>query len=643
MRILVFFLSLGLFQELQSQTVLRKYDKPNGSKPVEVLVYNSRKVLTGSYHFKNGELHGRQQAWDSTTATPLFDVQCANGRLHGRQLFWRNGETEPVAEEWHEGAMGAQYKTEIEDGGRVNLEVIWRCELQFQTTGYISGTRSMASLKTMYGTTTTRSLTLFEPTREYTMWYPDGSWYCNGGGDRRHRTGLWKYYYPRTDSLLRLWAEGFPEDEDSSLAEMRAWNDPAIEGMGEKLISYAQENETAEFDENARFTGGNWRYYNPLGWLDEEHTADTIKKYFYHENGKMAVFHAECPDSMWYVDFYPDGTLKTQIHSVGRRDSCMYIFFYPNGKSSAAGIKAGIEVGTWHYWDSLGRKTKIDVYESDGIMRTQYCYKDSQMQPSVQVSAKQFGREKENTEDPEYSPFWNRRFYYYGYRTFYREDGKAWRLETYTKDRFDTIPHLYHLVEWDSMGRTVAIGNGLKVDYYRYRNDSTWYRKDTRVWPQSHWWAPENGGNDCELSAVDTGKLSLRTLRWPNGKPKMLLQFCADSCAGNVLHGLQQGWYENGKPWFEVRVNNGNVHGTAREWYDNGKLKIEWNRCSNACEEELYFTPSGKTLRYSPGYTEESKGVYNRTGNNADLQPKPRSEQVLSLLNDSFLQQLLRR
>ena len=42
-------------------------------------------------------------------------------------------------------------------------------------------------------------------------------------------------------------------------------------------------------------------------------------------------------------------------------------------------------------------------------------------------------------------------------------------------------------------------------------------------------------------------------------------------------HGIQKGFYPNGKPYTEVNYKDGKQHGKEYKWYENGQLEMDYN------------------------------------------------------------------
>lgn len=96
----------------------------------------------------------------------------------------------------------------------------------------------------------------------------------------------------------------------------------------------------------------------------------------------------------------------------------------------------------------------------------------------------------------------------------------------------------------------------------------------------------KNGKQEYEITYIYGIKQGSEKQWYENGLPKYEV-----SWLGHIKHGLERKWYANGQIEFEISYKNGVFHGINKKWYENGNKKSEYpyiNGQSHGLEKEWY-------------------------------------------------------
>lgn len=606
-------------------------------QPVKTIRYNwpggqSRAV----FMLKKDVLHGKQQYRDQT-GNLLYDLQMTDGLLDGQQRIriaggdWRT-------ENWQKGSFTSYYKFEVEDGGRVVAELVWGCKIVLLDS-QLTGKRYLKALKTYYGDTQRRSVTIFTDTGQYSLWSPAGIPAASGAGTAAQPSGFWTYRYQESvpGSEGKTWARGrYPYAETLNGPEC-TWSEPGPEDIIYWLENYISKDESVEFDPDHRMETGNWWYFDTSGRLTERHLNDTVSLYYYQENN--IVVH-RFGDSAWGRHIRPDGSLAATFHSFSMAsDSVSWYWYDPAERLTSEGLThQESKQGPWRYYDSLHRLKELIVFDRDTARSARVL---SYVPGSGDILLMALLRRYDHSEitGPDETPRMRRDSAW----IWYHPGGRLKRVETYVKGRYDELPHLDSVQEWDTLGRPTASGNASLQVRLRYNDQNLVIAADTYVLAADAYWSPaEPARADMISGKVDSGRLKARTVLYADGALRMKLNYGVTDCQPRILHGKQQGWHPNGQTWFELTTICGKPYGTATEWYNEGGPSIQWKYCDSTCAEEIYYTRTGKAMRYTGGFTETSIQRYNQTANREDLVPVPRPAQIQAILDASFLKRFIR-
>lgn len=613
-----------------------------------VLHAQPQPVKTISYHWPGGQsravfqlkknlLHGKQQYRDQG-GNLQYELQMTDGLLHGPQRFKNTG-GDWRTEDWQKGSFSSYYKFEVEDGGRVVAELIWGCEIAVRDS-QLTGKRFLKALKTYYGDTQRRSVTRFTDTGQYSLWSPAGVLAASGSGTAAQPSGYWTFRYQESvpGSEGKTWARGrYPYAESIQRPECQ-WTEPGPDDIIFWLEHYISKDESAEFDPDHRMETGNWWYFDTSGRLTERQFNDTVSLYYYQENN--IVVH-RFGDSAWGRHTRPEGSLAASFHSHSTSsDSVYWNWFDLAGRLTSEGLThQERKQGSWRYYDSLQRLKELMVFNRDTARSARlFRYFPDTREVSLMALLKPYDASSDAVET-KVMPLMRRDSAW----IWYHPGGRLKRVETYVKSRYDDLPHLDSIQEWDSLGRTTATGNAGRQVRLRYNDQARIIAADTYVLATDAYWSPaEPASADMISGKVDSGRLKARTVLYAGGALRMKLSYGVTDCQPGILHGKQQGWYPNGQIWFDLTTICGKPYGTATEWYDEGGTAIQWKYCDSTCAEEIYYTRTGKAMRYTGGFTEESIQRYNQTGNREDLVPVPRPAQIQAILDASFLKRFIR-
>lgn len=589
------------------------------------------------YMLKKDVLHSKQQYRDQG-GNLLYDLQMTDGLLDGQQRIRSSG-GDWRTENWQKGSFTSYYKFEVEDGGRVVAELVWGCKMVLRDS-LLTGKRYLKALKTYYGDTQRRSITRFTDTGHYSIWSPAGVLSASGAGTAAQPSGYWTFRYQESvpGSEGKTWARGrYPDTETLNRPEC-PWTEPGPEDIIYWLENYISKDESAEFDPDRRMETGNWWYYDTSGRLTERHLNDTISLYYYQENNIVVNRHK---DSAWGFHMRPDGNQAAKFHSFGKAsDSVQWNWYDLSGRLTSEGLThQESRQGPWLYYDSFQRLKEILVFDSDTARSARiFRYFPGTREVSLMALQKQYNPPA-GASGTDSIPLMRRDSAW----IWYHPGGRLKRIESYVKGRYDDLPHLDSIKEWDTLGRITATGNASLQVRMRYNDRGYVTTADTYVLAADAYWAPaEPARADMISGRVDSGRMKARTVLYADGALRMKLSYGVTDCQPGILHGKQQGWYPNGQLWFDLTTICGKPYGTATEWYDEGGPSIQLKYCDSTCAEEIYYTRTGKAMRYTGGFTEESIQRYNQTGNREDLVPVPRPAQIQAILDASFLKRFIR-
>lgn len=586
----------------------------------------------------SGVLQGSQQLYDSTgQLTAVLNFQ--KGALHGNQQFYTNGKPERT-ENWTRGELNTFYKYEVEDGGRVTARLVWKADINLKN-GVLTGNRRLSELHTYYGDTQRRSITRFSDSGGYKSWSPAGVLQHRCLGTAWQPAGRCEWYYQELYPGYegRVWASGIMPVAATWLAPASELTVPGPEDLINWLETYISRYETAEFDPDQRFEDGDWWYYDTAGRLTERWLKDTLTDYTYESYRRVEINRFE--DSAWGCHRQTAGNVTARFHSIHTgSDTMVWTWYFPTGGMESTGwMLETRKTGKWSMYDSLQRLVAEIIYDqgipsacrllgyhsNSGQLKSQFYLKryDSLAMPDVQEESAGMRR--------------------YSNWEWYHENGVLRRQERYVHNRYDEIPHLQEVREWDSTGRLTGMGTARQMVRYRLDDSGRVVIADSFRFEPDNYWSPREFADTRLISSkTDSGILYARTAWYASGRQKMHLNYGTGVCGKRVLHGLQRGWNNNGSIWFEVTTLCGKPVGTARENYEDGTPAIVWNQCDSFCSEEIYHSRTGKKMRYSGGYTPESIAIYNRTGSKADLVALPRPAAAQAILETSFLYRLIR-
>lgn len=662
-------------------------------------VYWSYGKKTLQLNFKNGLPDGMQTGWYESTGQMQFKYQFRNGLPEGKQQWWAQGQSNARTEEWKDGTIQTRIRFELPEGGSLKAVLFWSFHMPLNQEDF-SCKRYLYKLVTYWNDSTLRSITHFDSSY-YEMFYPDGKSKCNGSGSASKRVGNWAYWYPSGKQLAEgSYAEMDTDSEENPCLKSiicQPFSEGPASGLPEEVRTYIEEKEPGELNSGFRVYEGRWLYYNdsgkPIlevgygGSPKQSSSGSFTTNYQYWPNGNLKSIENE-GDSGWIKEFYNHGGLKSEKFLAGKGlEDYGFRLFYPGGQLKEAGRFDGANQmkGIWLFYDDAGKILKRGVYNAGKPDSLHVWLYDSSgflsSHGDINTAGKYFHKDG----------VWN----------YYFPNGRIKRTEKYAAGIFSgNRPIISALTEFDLSGRIVGKGNEFKVVRYDYHSDSQILKETVFLYPDKNKnlfeYYVDSGkgrivknrvstyknGNGFDIPRYfdDSGYIQSLVRYYPNGQIKFKLNFCTDcfstsdsikqaltekwNCGGciglqaeiestsirqkNLYHGKQEGWFEDGQPWFSADMINGNPAGELKEFYPDGRTRMVLNICSTekgipgfVCSEELYVLDNGRELRHEGGFTEESVKKYNQSGIRSDLRRKRRSDRIGSVIGDSFLNRLV--
>jgi antitoxin component YwqK of YwqJK toxin-antitoxin module len=640
---------LSYFSGTKDTNELKTYR--NGELHGRQVKYGISKKKIWVYNYFHDMPHGRQLRWNEETGKLQYNLNFEKGKLNGKQVWYGENDIEGIEEIWNEGKLKGEYKWDVEDGGRVLATVTWLCNVEKAHVPVI-GWRSLVKIQTFYGDTTFRSISDFTPGGIYTMHYPDGKLKCMGPGTPLHPEGYWVYRYPSGVLLAEC---QYPKDEilvstqyeeDSlyvqhipCLVELPLWEQP--NGIPEELEKYVQETEPVELAEDFTMASGDWKVYTPEGKKSIEQNRETGLRcqFAYDSGGTLEGKRCSSADTFYSFEYNSAGDLFYHNYSMpGKPLLRTFLVFGPKGNVIESGyLNENGLTGINEKFDSICRKTSFGIYQDGEVLS---------------IGVQQYEGSNKNYIAIGFIVESNGIWYKAKDWQYNDSKGRWRRWEIYDDVEIGKVPKIKHIKEFDTVGRINAEGDGQIMKYYVLGLDT--FKKEIRLrkWGDNHFSTVlyhDSVRWDVEL-ARDTGLLYEKWVFYPSGSLKKHQRYSPDSIQSHVthLHGIQQGFFENGNLWFEADFDKGMPGKSAVEYYESGKPRMEWKNCKKAengqwvCEQEFYYTQSGKKIQHTPFYTEKSKLRYNLSHNPQDLEYKPRSEAIKAILEGSYMEWVMK-
>jgi antitoxin component YwqK of YwqJK toxin-antitoxin module len=134
-----------------------------------------------------------------------------------------------------------------------------------------------------------------------------------------------------------------------------------------------QEQDYYENGNLATFTYYSYEYvYNKK---EKSYTTETTEKTFeYYETGELEIISQKTNNGLndRYVEYWPNGFVKTEAHYIDDDKTGICFEYYPNGNTKTAGrFKDDKPVGKHYFYKETGEQDRIETWKNEKLVKTE--------------------------------------------------------------------------------------------------------------------------------------------------------------------------------------------------------------------------------------------------------------------------------
>ena len=367
----------------------------------------------------------------------------------------------------------------------------------------------------------------------------------------------------------------------------------------------------------------------------------------YHRNGNPASEQIHGLTKS-YTDWYPDGQLKTKGLGSPLDKTGTWTAFHNNGhKASEGTYQKRRKYGEWTTWTDKGWVKTEEKYAWAKIIEKKFYdyYSNGQLKSSGYLLAQSSYRyerkdilweywyadgSKKKTETYKPGPYSGNRPFIASFTEWY-PDGKV-KLEGSDKRATQLF--------YDTEGKKTAI---LKIVYQKTRGLHAYVMEG--VQRINEYYTKFKGGGTTMNYSYEEGFVEQIEVFYPNGSRKSIFRFCKECLKEQKikLEGLQEAWYEQEIPHYQINFSKGCKIGEQKEWrrdgsplynliYQNNKHKKPTDGlCSSHCTNGIYYSLKGKEIAYLLKWDKDSYAKATLSGDYTNLKAEEKSKKILEI------------